>query len=771
MGYILCTAEKPSVAGEIAKVIGATNKRNGYYEGNGYRVTWAVGHLVGLAEPQAYGYMSLEELWDKEKPQNKEIALGQLPLFPTQFKLVVLENTKEQFEIMKNLMLDDECDEIIDCGDSGAEGHILQWFIRVKAGCKKPIRRFIAQSMTEETIKEAMNNLQDINKYKPVIVGEFCKKKADWIMGMSMSRCASIIYNAKVDVGRVQSPTLYFVVKRFIEVNNFKVKDYYGLRADFKKGFSLYWNKDTQNLISNNVKDSENRLLSKQVAELKADEIKSENRGKITALETKNRATDRPQLYDITELERDGNIIYGYTAEQVLQTAQSLYEVHKITTYPRTDSRYITTDLVPYLKPRLKDISTHSKYAHICNELLKGELNIDKKLVDNEKVTDHHAIIVTEKIANYDLSKLSKIESNILHLIITRMLVSLSDKYKYRETIVNVTFSNGMIFTANGKMPVSMGWKKVQSLLMGKEQESEDTHGEEKEQEFNNISLGEEIEIKTVEVVSKKTTPPKLHTEATLLTAMENAGSLIENGAILKGKGIGTQSTRANIIKQLFDKGYIQTKSKGKTNYLIPTKQGMSVIKILPADLYSPKITADWENQIAEIVNGNMTEQEFMDNFKQFIYEKIAYMKENKVENVDFSFDKEVVGKCPWCHADVYTGTINDKDGKKVENIYCGNKECKFSIRKDNLIFRLRTNKNLTISQMKKLLNGDTIEAKCMSKNNVPYTAEFSIVKNDKGYADISCTLPKKEKGNSSFGSKSFGSKKSSSSGFGKNKF
>lgn len=766
MGYILCTAEKPSVAGDIAKVLGANTKRNGYFEGNGYRVTWAVGHLVGLAEPHLYGYMSLEDLWDKEKPQNKEIALEQLPLIPNQFKLVVLENTKEQFEIMKSLMLDDECDSIIDCGDSGAEGHILQWFIRVKAGCKKPIRRFIAQSMTEEAIKEAMNNLQDINKYTSVIIGEFCKKKADWIMGMSMSRCASIIYNAKVDVGRVQSPTLYFIVKRYIEVIGFKVKDYYGFKADFKKGFSLYWNKDSQNLLPIEAKDSENRLLDKQVAQCKADEIKGANKGKITALETKNRATDRPQLYDITELERDGNIIYGYTAEQVLQTAQSLYETHKITTYPRTDSRYITTDLVPYLKPRLQDIATHSKYTDICNELLNGELNIDKKLVDDEQVTDHHAIIVTPKLANYDLEKLNKMERDILDLIITRILVALSDKYKYRETVVNVTFPNGMVFTANGKIPVSEGWKRVQKSLMGKNIE-EDTPKEEVEQEFKNITLGEEVELDNILVVTKKTTPPKLHTEATLLTAMENAGALVEGGAILKGKGIGTQATRANIIKQLFDKGYVKNQTKGKTNYLIPTKQGMSVIKVLPAELYSPKITADWENQIAEIVSGRLTEKEFMDNFERFIREKLIQIRNNKIENVDFSFDKDVVGKCLWCKSDVCMGEFKDKDGKKVESMYCTNKECKFSIRKDNLIFKLRTGKNLTAQQMKKLLTNGSIEVKCVSKTNVAYTGIFSVKKNDKGYADIVCDLPQKSKGNSKMGTKnSFGS-----SGFGKSKF
>lgn len=540
MSYILCTAEKPSVARDIARVIGATKKCNGYYEGNGYRVTWAVGHLVGLAEPEEYGYMSIKDMWDKEKPQNRKEALSQLPLIPDTFKLIILPSTKEQFDIMAKLMNDSECEYIIDCGDAGAEGHILQWFIRVKAGCKKTVKRFIATSMTDEAIKEAMQNLQPAEKYMPIINGEFCKKKADWIMGMSMSRGASITYNARVDVGRVQSPTLYFVVKRYLDVAGFQPKDFYSFRANMKEGFSVFFNKDSQSFFPETSKDSDNRILDKQLAVKTANDIKNIGRGTITLFDTKNKATDRPQLYDITELERDGNRIFGYTAEEVLKTAQSLYETHKITTYPRTDSRYITHDLEPLMLDRVKDIATHSRYTQVCNRLMEDGLNIDKKIMDDSKVTDHHAIIVTDKIGNYDLSKLSEIEMNILNLVITRMLVAFSDKYKYKETVVNVTFGNGMTFGASGKLPVSKGWKEVQEILAGKYADEEE-QSVENEQLFTNISLGQVVNLDTIELQARKTVPPKLHTEATLLTAMENAGASIEGGAILKGKGIGTQ--------------------------------------------------------------------------------------------------------------------------------------------------------------------------------------------------------------------------------------
>lgn len=749
MGYILCTAEKSSVAKDIADVLGAKIKKNGYYEGNGYRVTWAVGHLVGLAAPEIYGYMSLEDMWDKENPLNKKQALMELPLIPDKFELVVLEKTKKQFYIMKELMNDENCDYIIDCGDAGAEGHILQWFIRVKAGCTKPVKRFMATSMTPQAIKEAMDNLEDADKYIPVIKGEFCKKKADWIMGMSISRAASIIYNAKVDVGRVLSPTLYFVVRRYSDVINFKSKDFYSFQADMN-GFSVFWKKDTQNFFKSGI-DEEKRLIDKLLAENTAEELEKFKEGKITTFETKNRAADRPQLYDIIELQREGNRFYGYTAEQVLNAAQSLYETHKITSYPRTDSRYITHDLEPLMIERVRDIATHKKYTEECNKLIEHGLNIDEKIMDDSKVTDHHAIIVTEKIRNYDLSLLSEIESRVLNLIITRMLVAFSEKYKYRETIINVTFQNGMIFSASGKVTAYMGWKSVQNNLMGKLTEEDEENGEVK-QIFENIELGQNVELKKIKVVKQKTTPSKLFTEDTLLLAMKNAGNNVQGGEILKEKGIGTQSTRGNIIKSLFDKGYVVNQKKGKTNYIVPTKQGFSVIKVLPPELYSPKITADWENQIADIVDGKMNENEFMDNFTQFITEKLKQITGNKIEGVDFTREIEELGKCPWCKGKVVEGLYKDKEGKNFKKVYCtNNKECQFSLFKENLQYKNRAGKELTNSQIKKLLETGSFTKKLKSQSGAEYNAKFTLVKNEKGYPDLQFTFDNSKKRKNKF--------------------
>ncbi len=740
MGYILCTAEKPSVAREIASCVGASVLKKGYYEGNGYRVTWAVGHLVGLAEPEEYGYVSLKQIWDKENKDYKQKALQELPLIPKQFKLVILEKTEEQFYVIKSLMNDADCDYIIDCGDSGAEGHILQWFIRVMAGCNKPVKRFIAQSYTEEAINEAMNNLQDIKKYIPIIIGEYCKKKADWILGMSISRGASITYEAKIDSGRVQSPTLFFVVKRYIDVMNFKPIDYYTFKAECVDGFNVYWQKDMQNIISPIHKDTENRLLNKTIAEKLLFEIKSIGQGAITRLETKNKSTDRPQLYDITELERDGNRIFNYTADQVLKAAQSLYETHKVTTYPRTDSRYITHDLIPLMNDRINDISTLESYKEAGSILLSKGLNIDGRIMDDSKVTDHHAIIVTNKIRNFNLSSLSEIEFNILNLVIVRMMVALSEKYKYKETVIDITFSNGITFSASGRIPISLGWKDVQNNLLGKTESEEDVQNEDT-QLFSNVCLGQIISMKNINMISKKTIPPKLHTEATLLTAMESAGSKIEGGEILKDKGIGTQATRAEIIKSLFEKGYIKNLPKSKVNYLVPSKQGISIIKVLPPELYSPKITADWENQIADIVSGKITEKDFMNNFESFINDMLKKLLSQKIKDVDFSMDS--LGKCPWCGSPVLEGTFKDKDNKKVESAYCTNKACKFSIRKDNLIFKLRTGRNISIPQIKTFITGGTVETKCVSKSNTSYTGSFNIIKNESGYAEIVFSMPK----------------------------
>lgn len=742
MGYKLCMAEKPSVAKDIAKVIGADRQGHGYFEGNGYRVTWAVGHLVGLAEPEAYGFVSQTDMYG-EKTQ---AAYDELPLIPSEFKLVVLEPTKEQFKIVKDLINDPECEEIINCGDMGAEGHILQWFIREKAGCKKKVRRFCATSMTEEAIRTAMENLRREEDFTGIIKGEFCKKKADWIMGMSMSRVESIKYHTGINVGRVQSPTLYFIVKRHLEVQNFKVTDYYGMVAELN-GFSVSWNKDVDGIFPTDIKDTENRVKDKEAVDGMCRAIQQCGTGTVIKAIKKKKGQDRPQLYDITELQRDANRMFGYTAAVTLATAQALYETQKVLSYPRTDSRYITTDLKQYMIGRIKAIGTLDAYREAAERLLKDGLNIDSKIVNDGKVTDHHALMPTEKIDGFDLMGMiptakEKKEGvtpetmrDVLNLVLCRMITAFSKPYIYEHTEIEVRLNN-VRFTASGRKPVDYGWTGVQKKLCGAGADEEE---DEKEQILPELSEGQEVRVECCKSVPKKTCPPKLHTEATLLTAMENAGAAIEGGEILKGKGIGTQATRAEIIKKLFDTGYCTIQKKGKTNYIIPTAKGLAIIRVLPPELYSPKITADWEAKIARIADGQMSEKEFMDDFTHFISQKVNEVKQADT-GITFKNEKQAYGKCPFCKRDVYRYQTEDK--KKIR-FYCSDKECSFSVDTGNPTVTTWTGKMLTEKQCIRLINDGEIILDCKKKNGEgTYKGRFTFIKKeigDRTYTNLRC--------------------------------
>lgn len=755
MGYKLCTAEKPSVAKDIARVVGATEKEEGYYIGNGYIVTWAVGHLVGLAEPEEYGFVSQKEMYSDDN--SRETAYEQLPLLPKKFELIVLPKTKEQFEIVKNLMHREDVDEIIDCGDMGAEGHILQWFIREKANNTKPVRRFCATSMTDEAIREAINNLKDAKQFLPIIRGEYCKKKEDWILGMSLSRALSIKYRAGINVGRVQSPTLGFVVKRYLEVINFKVTNYYTMDAVVGVGgnsFHVFWNKDTDGKFPPSIKTGDNRVLDKETINAVCQDIKKIGTGTISDLVTAKKATDRPQLYDITELQRDANRKYGYTAAVTLATAQALYETQKVLSYPRTDSRYITHDLVPYMEERVKMIATLPRYTEVAEKIVTAGLNIDKKIVDNSKVTDHHALIPTEKIKNFNLSDLKPTDAerkngvsvetmnNILDLILSRMLISFSSAYKYEQTTVNVTFTNGFKFSSTGKKPISFGWKETEKALGGESVNDDEQKSENEEQLFPNIQKGQLVTVADCVTVAGKTTPPKLHTEATLLTAMENAGQHIENGAILKGKGIGTQATRAEIIKKLFDMKVVETEKKGKTPYIKPTQKGLNIIQILPPDLYSPKITADWETRISEIVNGKKTETDVMQEFERYIKEKTEQIK-TMPEKISFAKEREVFGVCPWCGEPVYRFQEKNEKGKVTDTrFYCSDK-CSWDLKLSDMVFATRLGRKLTEAEAKKMIAKGFIVLDCTTKGDgKKYRGEFTFfsrISNGKTYCNIKC--------------------------------
>lgn len=740
MGYKLCIAEKPSVAKDIARVIGANKRCNGYLEGNGYRVTWAIGHLVELSEPETYGFLEKFEIWN-----HKQEAMSELPLVPQKFTLEVKEEVKEQFEIVKELMLSPDCDVLINCGDMGAEGHVLQAMIQWKAGYNKPAKRFCATSMTDEAIKSAMSNLRNQSEFDGIVKGEFCKKKCDWILGLSVSRAESLKYKGSVSVGRVQTPTLYFIVKRELEINNFKVTDYYGMELVTGYGFSAYWSVDKDGVFEKNIKDSSDRVLSEDAIKKKIAEIRN-GQCTVTKYETKKSGNDRPQLYDIIEIQKDANKKYGYSSAFTLACVQCLYETHKVCTYPRTDSRYITSDIVPYLESRIKALKTIKNcplsISECSDEVLKNGLNIDKKIVDDTKVTDHHAILPTEKIENFDFDSLQPILDkekkegitkealqNILMMIVSRLIVSLSKPCIFNKTSVVLTVGN-INFQANGKTIIDAGWKEIQDKLMGKaEKDDDDGDDKDSEQTFPTLTVGKNIPINDCLIKAKKTTPPKRFNEATLLAEMQRAGTSEKGGEILKGRGIGTQATRGEIIKGLFDKGYVEM--VGKTTFIKPKKLGFALINATPKELYSPMLTADWENRIAEIAEGKLSEEKFLSDFINFVTEKIYEIK-NDERDITFPSRNEPVCNCPWCGSEMLKFQyIGKSDGKKHSLIGCTNKEeCGCTIYSNHALVLSCTKKELTLAQMKSLLSKGRISLKCYKvSDGKEYDGEFELVK------------------------------------------
>lgn len=772
---ILCMTEKPSVAEDVAKALNipVPKYHDGYYEGNGYIITWCVGHLVALAEPEAYGYMPQKETFD-----NPDKTMQELPIIPDEFKYVVIKDSAKQFSVIKKLIARPDIDRIYDLGDCGNEGIVLQSLVRMQAGngwgfdpktgdAKKPVYRWNATSMTNEAITAAITGITDPataqKKYFPVVRAELCKKKADWILGMTMSRAESAIYNTSITVGRVQSPTLAFVVARYLQVKNFKKHDFYTLRSRVSTeqgSFEVYWNSDSDRVLPQTSKDDEGRLTDKQVAEQKRIEITKSGNGTVSDFRCESKMQSAPQLYDSLELQSDANKKYGYAAATTLAASQALYEKYKVITYPRTDSRFLTSDMEKHLPDLIERVSTHQKFGDAARELLANGVTTGKRVIDDEKVTDHHAIIPTENIKGFDISQIesqkncsAEVIRNVLDLVMTRFLVALSAPFKYRKSSVEISFENGIKMTASGIVPVSMGWKRYQEILNGKE-ESDEKDGEEKtDQRFPPLNPGDTVKVESCTVQKKATAPPKLHTEATLLKAMLNAGNTIENGSILKGKGIGTQATRAGIINDLFNKKVVTTLKKGKTNYIIPTPKGLSVIRVLPHDLYSPKITADWETKIEDIISGHSEPEDFMRDFCSFIADKLKEAKENKVSDLDFSHKaKDIIGKCPVCgQGDLYISDAVGKlksqsdDEKHPFSFLTCSARCGLYARSDAPIFQSRMGHNCKKEQLRKLATEGCFQATCTNKRGVKYQAIFFLKKAENGYFNVEFALPNKK--------------------------
>ncbi len=637
MGKTLVLAEKPSVGRDLAKVLNCSQNGNGCIMGSKYIVTWALGHLVTLADPEAYG------------ERYKTWSLDNLPMLPGKMELVVIKETAKQFGIVKSLLKKEDVDELVIATDSGREGELVARWILIKSGFSKPIKRLWISSQTDKAIKEGFANLKPGREYENLFRSAECRAEADWLIGLNVTRALTCKHNAQLSAGRVQTPTLAMVVERENEIKRFVPKDYWTISAN-AGGYTITW-QDRQS--------GQTRLFSKQQADAVLAKVKGQA-GEIADVKKEAKEEQPPLAYDLTELQRDANRKYGYSAKQTLGIMQKLYETHKILTYPRTDSRYITEDIVPTLPDRLKSIAV-GPYAEPARALLKGRIRATKRFVDNSKVSDHHAIIPTEQYVN--LGDLSSEERNIFDLVVKRFIAVLSPAFEYEQTTVKVVI-NGELFTARGKIIKSKGWKAVYEGQRNNEEEE----GEEEDQSLPDLKKGDKIKPASVQLVNGKTKPPARYTEATLLTAMEHPGKFIENDALReamdKTSGLGTPATRADIIEKLFNSFYMERRGKE----IHPTSKGIQLVEMVPADLKSPELTAKWEQKLALISKGKANPGEFVNEMKSYATKLVS----NVIASSDvYKHDNLTREKCPECGK--YLLEVNGKKGKML---VCQDREC-----------------------------------------------------------------------------------------------
>ena len=654
----LVIAEKPSVARDIARVLGTKTKRDGYYENNEYLVTWCIGHLVQLADPEAYG------------EEYRQWTLAALPIIPEKFQKEVAVSTQKQFAIVQKLLA--QSTEVICATDAGREGQLIfEYVYRFEARPAQTVKRLWISSMTDEAIQEGFRNLADNEQFANLYESARCRSEADWLVGMNFTRLFTLRYGTKLTVGRVQTPTLALLVERHKAIANFQEKPFYQLEGDFGQVKAIWHRGEV------------NRLDSKEEAE-KLGQTLTGKLGEITKLETKRKNEERPLLFDLTELQREANRRYGYTAQETLSIAQNLYEKHKYITYPRTDSRYLTVDMKPKIPALLQKVwQALPMPEEVKEKNLLPKPNIDKRIIQDSKVTDHHAIIVTERIHLYQPQQLTERENNVLRLIMVRFIVALAQKRVYDETKLEIAVEKD-IFKASGKVVVDEGWAGLERLLLGKAQQEEE---QEEEQLLSGISLGQKLVLEAVKVLEKKTSPPKPYTEATLLTAMEKAGKELEDKELkesMKGKGLGTPATRAGIIEKLISTGYVERKKKN----LLPTQQGITFIELLPQSIKSVELTANWEQRLQDISDGVGSHEKFMQDIRRYVTDLVEENKNS--EQVEATFRKgvlrKIVGKCPKCGRNVIE---SDKsfycDGFRDEE-----NKCNFTLWKNNAYLQAR---------------------------------------------------------------------------------
>lgn len=623
----LVVAEKPSVGANLASVLGADIKKQGYLEGNDYIVSWCVGHLIELAEPEAYG----------EDYKIKPWITDCLPIIPQKWKFGVIKETSAQYKNLKSLMNDSRVDEIICATDAGREGECIFRYVYKLCRCSKPVKRLWISSVEENDIINGFNNLKDDCDYDRLYESGYARSKADWLVGMNGTRLFSAMYNNFLSVGRVQTPTLKIIVDRENEINNFKSEKYYTLLlncGEFTAESARISDLPTARKILQNVKSGTAFIKS----------VKKESK-KVSP----------PKLFNIADLQKTSNRLFGYTAKQTLEYAQSLYE-KKLITYPRTDSNYVNSSM----KDKIIQLTG------IALGIMSAEISFipdADRVINDKKVTDHHALLPTLSAADADIEAIPDSEMKILRLICSQLIYAVSPEHLYESTVITVNCAD-TDFTAQGKKIAQMGWKKFQlkfvSFLTGKETSVNETVFS------NDIAEGLVIENHTEKIADHRTAPPKRFTDSSLISAMERAGNEDYEDESVEKKGIGTQATQAGIIETLIKRGYVERSGKN----LCPTQKGISLIEAVPEEIKSPKTTAIWESKLQLIEKGEYNPADFMNEINEFVKSLVdTYSKEENI-NKDLSFraERKVIGKCPKCGKNVIEypksyGCESGKDG------------------------------------------------------------------------------------------------------------
>ena len=639
MAKSVVIAEKPSVARDIARVLNCNKKGNGYLEGNQYIVTWALGHLVTLADPESYDV--------KYKTWNLE----DLPMLPERLKLTVIKQTGKQFNAVKSQLIRKDVNEIIVATDAGREGELVARWIIDKVKVTKPIKRLWISSVTDKAIKDGFANLKPGNSYDNLYASAVARSEADWYIGLNATRALTTRFNAQLNCGRVQTPTVAMIAAREDEIKNFKAQNYYGIEAQTTDQLKLTWQDAKGN----------SRSFDKEKIDVIVNKLGNKN-AIVTEIEKKSKKSFSPGLYDLTELQRDANKIFGYSAKETLNIMQKLYEQHKVLTYPRTDSRFITSDIVPTIPERLKACGI-GEYRLLTSKVLKKPIKASTSFVDDKKVSDHHAIIPTESYVNY--SAFTDKERKIYDLVVKRFLAVLFPAFEYEQLTLRAKIGDED-FVARGKTILSIGWKEVYENRF----EEDDATDDIKEQILPRIEKGDTLNVKLIAETSGQTKPPARFNEATLLSAMENPTKYMDTqnkqlaDTLKSTGGLGTVATRADIIDKLFNSFLIER--RGKDIHI--TSKGRQLLDLVPKELRSPLTTAQWEQKLELIAKGKLKKEVFINEMKQHTKEIVA---EIKASNKKYKHDNISTKNCPDCGKPMLE--VNSKKGKML---VCQDREC-----------------------------------------------------------------------------------------------